>query len=43
MTFGEFIAQNFKLQVAHKIDIAYVVTKVKVHETWITFDMNIFR
>ena len=43
MTFGEFVAQNFKLQVAHKIDIAYVVTNVKLHETLITFDMNIFR
>ena len=43
MTFGEFITKNFKLQVAHKIDIAYVVTNVKLHETLITFDMNIFR
>ena len=43
MTFGEFIAQNFKLQVAHKIDIAYVVTNVKLHDALITFDMNIFR
>ena len=43
MTFGEFIAQNFKLQVAHKIDIAYVVTNVKLNDALITFDMNIFR
>ena len=43
MTFDEFITKNFKLQVAHKIDIAYVVTNVKLHETLITFDMNIFR
>ena len=43
MTFGEFITKNFKLQVAHKIDIAYVVTIVTMHETLITFDMNIFR
>ena len=43
MTFGEFIAQNFKLKVAHKIDISYVVTNVKLHETLITFDMNILR
>ena len=43
MTFGEFIAQNFKLQVAQKIDIAYVVINVKLHDALITFDMNIFR
>ena len=43
MTFGEFITKNFKLKVAHKIDIAYVVTNVKLHETLIAFDMNIFR
>ena len=43
MTFGEFIVHNFKLQIAHKIDIAYVVTNVKLHDGLITFDMNIFR
>ena len=43
MTFGEFITQNFKLQVAHKIDIAYVVTNVKLHDALITFDMNILQ
>ena len=43
MKFGDFIEKNFKLQVAHKIDIAYVVTNVKLHDGLITFDMNIFR
>ena len=43
MTFGEFIMKNFKLQVTHKIDIAYVVTNVKLHDALITFDMNICR
>ena len=43
MTFNEFIKQNFVLQVRHKVDVAWCVSNVKLHDGLITFDMNIFR
>ena len=43
MKFGEFIKQNFVLQVRHKVDVASCVSNVKLHDRLITFDMNIFR
>ena len=43
MKFGEFIKQNFVLQVRHKVDVAWCVSNVKLHDGLITFDMNIFR
>lgn len=43
MTFGEFIKQNFVLQVRHKVDVGWCVSNVKLHDGLITFDMNIFR
>lgn len=43
MTFDEFIKQNFVLQVRHKVDVAWCVSNVKLHDGLITFDMNIFR
>ena len=43
MTVDEFIKQNFVLQVRHKIDVAWCVSNVKLHDRLITFDMNIFR
>ena len=43
MTFDEFIKQNFVLQVRHKVDVAWCVSNVKLHDGSITFDMNIFR
>ena len=43
MTVDEFIKQNFVLQVRHKIDVAWCVSNVKLHDELITFDMNIFR
>ena len=43
MKFGEFIKQNFVLQVRHKVDVGWCVSNVKLHDGLITFDMNIFR
>ena len=43
MTFNEFIKRNFVLQVRHKVDVAWCVSNVKLHDRLITFDMNIFR
>lgn len=43
MTVDEFIKQNFVLQVRHKVDVAWCVSNVKLHDGLITFDMNIFR
>ena len=43
MTVDEFIKQNFVLQVRHKVDVAWCVSNVKLHDRLITFDMNIFR
>ena len=43
MTFDEFIKRNFVLQVRHKVDVAWRVSNVKLHDGLITFDMNIFR
>ena len=43
MKFGEFIKQNFVLQVRHKVDVGWCVFNVKLHDGLITFDMNIFR
>ena len=43
MTVDEFIKQNFVLQVRHKVDVAWCVSNVKLHDELITFDMNIFR
>lgn len=43
MTVDEFIKQNFVLQVRHKVDVAWCVSNVKLHNGLITFDMNIFR
>ena len=43
MTFNEFIKRNFVLQVWHKVDVAWCVSNVKLHDGLITFDMNIFR
>lgn len=43
MTFDKFIKQNFVLQVRHKVDVAWCVSNVKLHDGMITFDMNIFR
>ena len=43
MTVDEFIKQNFVLQVRHKVDAAWCVSNVKLHDRLITFDMNIFR
>lgn len=43
MTFDEFIKQNFVLQVKHKVDVAWCLSNVKLHNGLIIFDMNIFR
>lgn len=43
MTFDKFIKQNFVLQVRHKIDVAWCVSNIKLHDGLITFDMNVFR
>ena len=43
MTFDKFIKQNFVLQIRHKVDVAWCVSNVKLHNGLITFDMNIFR
>ena len=43
MTVDEFIKQNFVLQVRHKVDVAWCVSNVKLHDELITFDMNVFR
>lgn len=43
MTFNEFVKQNFVLQVRHKVDVAWCISNVKLHDGLITFDMNIFR
>lgn len=43
MTFDKFIKQNFVLQVRHKVDVAWCVSNVILHNGLITFDMNIFR
>ena len=43
MTFDEFVKQNFVLQVRHKVDVAWCVSNVKLHNGLITFDMNMFR
>lgn len=43
MIFDEFIKQNFVLQVRHKVDVGWCVYNVKLHDSLITFDINIFR
>ena len=42
MTLDKFVKQNFVLQVRHKVDVAWCVSNVKLHNGLITFGMNIF-